>query len=180
MIEIISATYGDASVTSISGSRVDVKSQVSSQISTDGQTLVINVSPANVGVTDPAPQKTKSLIVSFRVNGEQTSRTTYDGSTFAVSAPSYVPKTPAGYVLSLIGDVWTNGATALSVFLYFFSISLAYHLGGVAMGAAATLMPFSTFWFFAPLLFVISAFNGEVYWVPVRPVIMMGGRRRRR
>lgn len=183
MIEIILATYGDVGVTTVSGSRIDVTKQVTGKISTDGQTLSINVSPANIGVADPAVGKSKSLITNYRVNGEENTTTTFDGAMLAVSAPSYVPKTPAGYVYSLMGSVWSNGFAAVGVFLYFLSVSLAFNIGGLVFGIVAALMPYSTFWLFAPVMFILSALQGSVYWTPSGGPSasgVSGGRRRRK
>lgn len=179
MIEILSASYGDASVTTISGSRVDVTKEIKGLISPDKQTLTISVSAANIGVKDLAENKVKSLILKYRINGEENSVTTQDGATLALSSPAYVPKTPAGYVYSMMGSVWSNGATAVLVFLYTFSISLAFHYGGFAMGIAAGVLPLSTFWLFAPVIFILAAFRGN----PSQPSdqgATVGGRRRRR
>jgi hypothetical protein len=178
MIEIISATYGDTALTTISGQRVDVTKEVAGKVSPDGQTLVISVSAANIGVDDPATGKPKSLIANYRVHGEENTVTTLDGSTFAVSAPSYVPKTAAGYLYSIMGGVWTNGFSGLAVFLYALSVSFAFNLGGFTLAILAAFLPFSTFWLIVPILMVLSAVQGTPYWVPTGP--MTGGRRRRR
>jgi non-ribosomal peptide synthetase component E (peptide arylation enzyme) len=157
---------------------VDVTEKVAGKVSPDGQTIVISVSAANIGVDDPAPNKPKSLIANYRVSGEENTVTTLDGSTFAVSAPSYVPKTAAGYLYSILGGVWTNGFSGLAVFLYALSVSFAFNLGGVSLAIVAALLPFSTFWLIVPILMVLSAFQGTPYWVPAGS--MSGGRRRRR
>jgi hypothetical protein len=179
MIEILSASYGDATIVTVSGGRVDVTKEIKGLISPDKQTLSINVSPANIGVKDLATNKVKSLIVNYRINGEENTVTTQDGSTLALSSPAYVPKTPAGYVYSMMGSVWMNGSTAVVVFLYTLSISLAFHRGGYAMGIAAAVLPLSTFWLFAPVTFILAAFRGN----PSQPSdqgATVGGRRRRR
>jgi hypothetical protein len=178
MIEIISATYGDATLTTLSGKRVDVTAKVAGKVSSNGDTLAINVSPSNIGVDDPAPTKPKSLIVNYRVNGEENTMTTQDGATFAVSAISYVPKTAAGYLYSVMGQVWSNGLSGILVFLYALSVSFAFNLGGFSLAILAAALPFSTFWLIVPILMVLSAVQGTPYWVPTGP--MTGGRRRRR
>jgi maltodextrin utilization protein YvdJ len=178
MIEIINATYGDATVTTLSGKRVDVTAKIAAKVSSNGDTLAVNVSPSNIGVTDPAPTKLKSLIVNYRVNGEENNMTTQDGATFAVSEISYVPKTAAGYVYSVMGQVWSNGLSGIIMFLYALAVSFAFNLGGISLAILAAFLPFSTFWLIAPVLMFISAVQGTPYWVPAGS--MSGGRRRRK
>ena len=180
MIEIISASYGDATLVDVGGGRIDVTKEIKKLISPDKQTLSINVSPANIGVKDLATNKVKSLIVNYRINGEENKVTTRDGSTLALSSPASVPTTPAGYVYSMMGIVWSNGATALAVFLYSLSISLSYNYGGYAMGTVAAALPFSTFWLFAPVIFLLAAFRGNPAQPPEQGATVGGGRRRRR
>jgi hypothetical protein len=184
MIEIILATYGDAAVTSVSGGRINVTKEVAGKVSPDRRTISIIVSSVNIGVKDPAIGKNKSLIVNFRIKGVENTITTFDGAMFALSSPLEAPTTPAGYLYSIIGAIWSNSLTAIAVFLYFLSVSMAYNLGGITLGVVSALLPYSTFWFFAPIMLILSALQGDIYWsppgAPSAPALSGGRRRRRR
>uniref|UniRef100_A0A6C0CHZ1 Uncharacterized protein n=1 Tax=viral metagenome TaxID=1070528 RepID=A0A6C0CHZ1_9ZZZZ len=77
---IQSATYGSGNNT------VDVKNEVTSQIY-DGKIAVV-VSPAALGVTDPAPGQIKTLTVSYSINGgSKNTVSVNDDETLNIDAP---------------------------------------------------------------------------------------------
>uniref|UniRef100_A0A6C0KE51 DnaJ-like protein C11 C-terminal domain-containing protein n=1 Tax=viral metagenome TaxID=1070528 RepID=A0A6C0KE51_9ZZZZ len=120
-ISIKTAIYGVGSTT------IDVVSAVTSQ-NKDG-TINFAVSPAALNVDDPAPGQTKTLNVTYTINGGSTNTASVkDGNTFHIEAPPartasglQITKAEYGYqgnytdVTNAVQDKVSNGSINLKV-----------------------------------------------------------------
>lgn len=116
-LEIVRADYG------YPGNFTDVTDAIQNHVK-DGS-INIKVGHKSAGIPDPNPNKQKSLVVEYHINGAANTVELVDGKMLNISAPpldSADPTTPSNYVSQLMGIIFSNLYRFASMFLYTVSI----------------------------------------------------------
>jgi hypothetical protein len=146
-LQIIKAGYG------YPGNFTDVTDAIQNHVK-DGS-INVKITPANMGVPDPNPNKQKMLDVEYTLNGAKNISVYKDNETFRISAPpkdAADSKTPGQHVMSAAGVVYKNVAMFIGIFLQTLSVFTAMDYGGpeglprYVLGGIAFIIPYFSFW----------------------------------
>jgi hypothetical protein len=116
-LEITKADYG------YPGNFTDVTDAIQNHIKNG--TINITVGYKSAGIPDPNPNKQKSLVVEYHINGSPNTIELVDGKNLNISAPpmdSSDASTPSNYVSQFIGMLFSNLYRMALMFLYTVSI----------------------------------------------------------
>jgi hypothetical protein len=132
----------------------------------------MKISPQDVGVPDPNSRKKKQLVVEYTINGESTTETYPDGSTFSISAPPLEASqtdqsTPAKSVTSLIGILFKGLFYFIAMFLYISSVFIGIEFGRnfispILFGILSAIIPLFAFVGIPLIAFWVTIFGGDV------------------
>ena len=171
-LEILEARYGDAST---DGNMVDVLDKITAKVWPDKSGISVQVSPSSIGVPDPAPSKTKTLIVRYMINGGgETSVQTPDSATLLVQVPGTTPKSGLGEAASVYGTLWTSVYGAGCVFVLVMTTAFAFQLGWngyaswILLVIVALMLPYVGIIGIVLVVIIHTAINGE--FVAFKPV----------
>jgi len=147
MLVIKEATYGNGP------NYVNVTNHLQSLIKNDSIDVVVG--PNTMG-SDPSVGTTKSLSVTYVVDGVQEQKTIKDGSTFSVytTAPAAAAASPRQVVGNATTSVFTTILGGLSTFLHILGVGIAYKVGttifdpiiGYILTAVALVVPYFGLW----------------------------------
>lgn len=159
-ISISSATYG------VGTKIVNVTKAVTSHIQ-QGK-LNFTVSPDALNVEDPAPGQTKTITITYSINGEASKTLTEkDGNMVSINPPppTVTATAPASqHAMSAIGIIFRNLAIFFGVYLQTLSVFSAYEFGNhfispYLWAGIAFFIPFFSFWLLPPIVFWIRLFS---------------------
>jgi hypothetical protein len=155
MLVIKEATYGTGPT------YVNVTKHLQSLIKNDSIDVI--VSPKTMG-SDPSVGTTKSLSVTYVVDGVQEQKTVEDGSTFSVytTAQKAAEVGPRKVVGSATTSVFNTILSGLSTFLHILGVGIAYKVGttifdpiiGYVLTGVALIIPYFGLWGVPIIVFV--------------------------
>lgn len=154
-LQIVKAEYG------YPGNFTDVTSAVQTHVRNGA--INLKVSPSNIGVPDPNPNKQKTLTVDYTLNGSKNSQSFTDNQVFKLDAPPETQpdnQSPSQHVLSIGWIIYKGISYFLMTFLYVLSIYSCETLGaamgapGYVLGAIGVILPYVAFWGFPVVVFI--------------------------
>lgn len=158
-LQIQKAEYGYV------GNFTDVTDAVQNYISNGSIDIVVGFK--QVGIPDPNPNKQKSLVVDYSINGAKNSASVVDGKHFKVSAPpadTTGSTHPTQHVISAVSIVFKNLAWFFVTYLQTMSVCSAIEFGGTFVspllwGGIAFFIPLFSFWLLPVIVFWIRLFS---------------------
>lgn len=154
-LQIIKAEYG------YPGNYTNVTSAVQTHVRNGA--INLKISPSNIGIPDPNPNKQKNLQVDYTLNGAKNSQSYTDGQTFKLDAPPEEQRdnqTPTQHVMSIGWIIYKGVSYFILTFLYTLSIYTCYDLSvptgmpGMLLGGIGVVLPYVAFWGFPIVIFI--------------------------
>jgi len=155
-LEILDSHYGAAGSDK---DMVDVTDLIRGKIWPSKEGISVLVSPSSIGISDPAPQSPKVLVVRYRIDGgAETKVSTPDAATFAVTVPGTAPKSTIGFAAELYLTSWNSILSAGLLFITVLSIVYVYRLGAAGYGITLFLLALAVLapvWGFFTIILVV-------------------------
>ena len=160
-LQIQKAEYGYV------GNFTDVTDAVQNYISNGSIDILVGFKA--VGIPDPNPNKQKTLVVDYSINGAKNSASVVDGKHFKVSAPpadTTGSTPPSQHVISAVSIVFKNLAWFFMTFLQTMSVCSAIEFGDTFIspflwGGIAFFIPLFSFWLLPIIIFWIRLFSSS-------------------
>lgn len=149
-LQITKAQYG------YTGNYTDVTNAVQDSVSNGSIDLTVGFK--QVGIPDPNPNKQKSLIVEYTINGAKGSQTVNDGAKFTLSAPpvssTSSPSASGSAIMnSVMNAIWLFIKVSFLVSMILVSWNVGNRIGNQAVGFVLAILAFVTYGLF-PILFL--------------------------